>query len=54
MQQNKDKKVMRVDPEFYEWVELIIEEFEKKRGFRPTHADVTVNIKRQFQGFFQV
>jgi DNA replication initiation complex subunit (GINS family) len=54
MQPNKKQPIMRVDKEFYEWVELIIKEFEKKRGFRPTHADVTINIKRQFQGMFQV
>jgi len=59
MEQNKnpkkkDGKVIRVSLEFYEWVQKISDEFEKKRGFRPSDSSITTDIKRQFQGFFQV
>jgi hypothetical protein len=53
MEEEKDF-VMRVSKEFKEWVDKIIEEFDKVRGFRPSYSDVTTNIKRQFKGQFYV
>lgn len=53
-QPKKKSTVARPSLEFSQWVERIMQEFEKKRGFRPSYADITTDIKRQFQGQFQV
>jgi len=54
MEDNKEAKTMRVSGEFIDWVRKIQDEFEKKRGFRPSDSDITTNIKKQFTGQFIV
>jgi len=46
--------VMRVSAEFKDWVVKIQKEFLTKRGYEPTDANISTDIKRQFQGKFIV
>jgi hypothetical protein len=50
----EEGSVYRVPIEFDNWINKIIQEFEKTRGFRPSKADILRNILKQFEGKFIV
>lgn len=52
--EEEKSSVIRISIEFREWLDQIKEEFEKRRGFRPSDTDICTNIKRQFKGKFIV
>ena len=51
---DEESPTMRIPPEFDVWITNIMEEFEKKRGFKPSRADILKNIVKQFKGQFIV
>ena len=52
--ENLDSSTMRIPIEFEGWIKDIQKEFEKKRGFIPSKADILKNIVKQFRGQFIV
>ena len=51
---DEESPTMRIPLEFDGWITNIMEEFEKKRGFKPSRADILKNIVKQFKGQFIV
>ena len=52
--EEEKSSIVRISPEFREWLNQIKDEFDKKRGFIPSDTDICTNIKRQFKGQFIV
>lgn len=53
-EENNTTISVRIPEELNIWIEDIQKEFETKRGFQPSKADILKNIVKQFRGKFIV